>query len=84
MSLWSPATVDPTSPTSPTHARSGSLSFSGPSTKQKYKGKKIAQIVKLKPEFVKEYKECHTRVWPEVLKQIRECNIEDCKSVGGW
>lgn len=49
-----------------------------PSTKQKYKGKKIAQIIKLKPECVKEYKECHARVWPEVLQQIKNCNIEDC------
>lgn len=82
MSLWSPTTVDPTSPTSPTHARSGSMSFAGPSTKQKYKGKKIAQIVKLKPDCVKQYKECHAKVWPEVLKQIRDCNIEDCRFCG--
>ncbi len=25
------------------------------------------------------YKECHAKVWPEVLKQIKDCNIEDCR-----
>jgi L-rhamnose mutarotase len=37
--------------------------------------------VKLKPEYVEKYKECHARVWPEVLKQIKDCNIEDCESL---
>lgn len=79
MALWSPTTSDPTSPTSPIHARHGSLSFpAGPSIREKYKGRRIAQIVKLKPEFVAKYKECHAKVWPEVLKQIRDCKIEDC------
>lgn len=39
----------------------------------------MAQIVKLKKEHVEEYKACHARVWPEVLKQIKESGIEDCK-----
>jgi L-rhamnose mutarotase len=79
MALWSPTTSDPTSPTSPIQARHGSLSFpAGPSIREKYKGRRIAQIVKLKPEFVAKYKECHAKVWPEVLKQIRDCKIEDC------
>jgi len=43
----------------------------------KNQGRRIAQIVKLKPEFVEKYKECHARVWPEVLKQIKDSNIED-------
>jgi hypothetical protein len=51
-----------------------------PSYKMKHQGKRIAQIVKLKPECVEEYKKCHAKVWPEVLKQIRECSIEDCTS----
>jgi L-rhamnose mutarotase len=38
----------------------------------------LAQIVKLKPEFVGKYKEVHAAVWPEVLKQIKQCNIVDC------
>jgi len=76
--LWTPPTADPTSPTSPTHpAHSRTASISNPNAKIKYQGKKIAQIVKLKPEYVEKYKECHAKVWPEVLKQIKECNIED-------
>jgi L-rhamnose mutarotase len=35
--------------------------------------------VKLKPEFVDKYKEVHAKVWPEVLKQIKNSNIEDCE-----
>ncbi|CAG9940807.1 unnamed protein product [Clonostachys rosea] len=42
-----------------------------------YPGRRLAQIVRLKPEYVAEYKECHSKVWPEVLKQIKDCNIED-------
>jgi L-rhamnose mutarotase len=33
---------------------------------------------------VEKYKECHARVWPEVLKQIKDSNIEDCKSFFFW
>jgi len=68
-------TNDPTSPILPNSPTVPST----PSYRQKYQGRRIAQIVKLKPEFVKEYKEVHARVWPEVLKQIKDCNIEDCK-----
>ncbi|GKT45947.1 L-rhamnose mutarotase [Colletotrichum spaethianum] len=46
-------------------------------TRQKNPGRRIAQIVKLKPEFIDKYKEVHANVWPEVLKQIKECNIVD-------
>lgn len=42
-------------------------------------GRRIAQIVKLKPEFVARYKEVHAAVWPEVLQQIKTCNIRDCE-----
>ena len=35
-------------------------------------GRRFAQIVKLKPEFEQQYKQCHANVWPEVLKQIRD------------
>ncbi|KAK1991490.1 DUF718-domain-containing protein [Colletotrichum falcatum] len=45
--------------------------------RQKNPGRRIAQIVKLKPEFVDKYKEVHASVWPEVLKQIKDCNIVD-------
>lgn len=44
---------------------------------------------------MEEYKSCHAKVWPEVLKQIKDCNIEDCRFwplfslscfefLGGW
>lgn len=42
--------------------------------------RRIAQIIHLKPSAVAAYKECHANVWPEVLQQIRECNIRDCTS----
>ena len=67
------------SPTSPTEA-----SPPPPATetagagRQKYPGRRFAQIVRLKPEYVAEYKACHAAVWPEVLKQIKDCNIQDC------
>ncbi|KAI0384594.1 rhamnose mutarotase [Hypomontagnella monticulosa] len=47
-----------------------------PETKQKTI-RRIAQIVKLKPEFIDKYKEVHAAVWPEVLQQIKVCNIQD-------
>lgn len=40
--------------------------------------RRIAQIVHLKPSAVVAYKECHANVWPEVLQQIKDCNIKDC------
>ena len=39
---------------------------------------RVAQFVYLKPEYIEEYKKCHAAVWPEVLQQIKECNITDC------
>jgi hypothetical protein len=62
----------PASPTSPISSR--------PTYRLKNQGRRIAQIVKLKPEHVEEYKAVHARVWPEVLKQIKDSNIEDCKA----
>lgn len=46
-------------------------------TRLKNPGRRIAQIVKLKPEYIDKYREVHAAVWPEVLKQIKSCNIED-------
>jgi len=31
----------------------------------------------LKPEFIAKYKEVHASVWPQVLQQIKVCNIQD-------
>lgn len=67
------------SPSSPANAQNRPVS-SAPSYRLKNQGRRVAQIVKLKPECVEQYKECHRRVWPEVLKQIKHCNIEDCES----
>ncbi|KAI2632776.1 hypothetical protein GGS21DRAFT_521276 [Xylaria nigripes] len=47
------------------------------SIRQPVAGRRFAQIVRLKPEFVARYKEVHAAVWPEVLRQIRDCNIRD-------
>lgn len=37
--------------------------------------RRFGRVLKLKPEFEKEYIEYHTKVWPEVLKAMRECGI---------
>lgn len=50
------------------------------STKIKNPGRRFASIIKVRPECVKEYKAAHADVWPEVLQQIKDCGIEDCKS----
>lgn len=39
--------------------------------------RRIAQIVRIKPEKLQAYKECHAAVWPAVLEQIKDCNISD-------
>ncbi|EKG21338.1 Rhamnose mutarotase [Macrophomina phaseolina MS6] len=43
--------------------------------------RRIGQFVYLKPECLEEYKKCHAAVWPEVLEQIKDSNIVDCKSL---
>ena len=49
------------------------------SHRRKNPGRRFAQIIKLKPECVQQYKDVHAAVWPEVLKQIKASNIEDCR-----
>ncbi|KAI5848598.1 hypothetical protein DFP73DRAFT_541722 [Morchella snyderi] len=39
--------------------------------------RRIGQYVRLRPSALEEYKKIHAAVWPDVLKQIRECNIRD-------
>jgi hypothetical protein len=75
--MW--AGTSSSNPASPTTPQIPSTTTSAPSYKLKHQGRRFAQIVKLKPECVEKYKECHAKVWPEVLKQIKECNIEDCE-----
>lgn len=47
--------------------------------RQRNPGRRFAQIIKLKPECVAQYKECHAAIWPEVARQIKACNIQDCE-----
>jgi L-rhamnose mutarotase len=73
--MW--AGTSASNPASPTTAEIPSTTASKPTYRLKNQGKRFAQIVKLKPECVQKYKEAHAKVWPEVLKQIKDCNIED-------
>ncbi|KAG0650231.1 L-rhamnose mutarotase [Hyphodiscus hymeniophilus] len=73
--MW--AGTSSSNPASPTTAQIPSTVSSSPSYKLKYQGRRFAQIVKLKKDCVEKYKECHAKVWPEVLKQLKECSIED-------
>ena len=34
-------------------------------------------VIGIKPEKIEEYKELHAKCWPDVLKQIEECNIRN-------
>jgi L-rhamnose mutarotase len=38
---------------------------------------RIAQIIRLKPESIEEYKRIHAEVWPGVLAKIAECGISN-------
>ncbi|KAF9871920.1 hypothetical protein CkaCkLH20_10552 [Colletotrichum karsti] len=72
--MWSSKRASPPAADSPTDVESTPSPVSG---RQRNPGRRFAQIVKLKPEFVDKYKEVHAKVWPEVLQQIKECNIVD-------
>ncbi|WP_438317975.1 L-rhamnose mutarotase [Candidatus Caldatribacterium sp. SIUC1] len=39
--------------------------------------RRFGMVIRLKPDKVEEYKELHRNVWPEVLKTIKECNIQN-------
>ncbi|KAH8661857.1 hypothetical protein BX600DRAFT_512757 [Xylariales sp. PMI_506] len=67
--LWSPTSEGPTDP-----PRVQSPQDPG---RLRNPGRRIAQIVKLRPEYIDKYKECHAAVWPDVLQQIKACNIVD-------
>lgn len=75
--MWTKPKLSPTTNEIPTGA--DPLSPTTLSSRQRNPGRRFAQIVKLKPEFQEEYKQAHAKVWPDVLKQIKECNIVDCK-----
>lgn len=38
---------------------------------------RIASIVAVKPDRLEEYKRLHADVWPDVLRMIKQCNIEN-------
>jgi len=75
--MWKNTSSPTSNPTTPISTLSPAVA--APTYRLKYQGRRFAQIVKLKPEFEQQYKQCHANVWPEVLKQIKDCNIEDCK-----
>ena len=39
--------------------------------------KRLGMVIKLKPGSADAYRDYHAAVWPEVLKQIQECNIRN-------
>ncbi|KAF1919229.1 rhamnose mutarotase [Ampelomyces quisqualis] len=39
--------------------------------------RRIGQWLYLRPERVSDYKNCHAKVWPQVLEQIKDSNIKD-------
>ena len=39
--------------------------------------KRYGSIIGVYPEKVEEYKQLHAKVWPEVLKMIKACNIQN-------
>lgn len=45
--------------------------------KDLHSGKRICQVIKIKPEKLEEYKELHAKVWPKVLNKMRNYHIED-------
>ncbi|KAK1920978.1 rhamnose mutarotase [Papiliotrema laurentii] len=40
-------------------------------------GKRICQVIKVRPEHLDEYKRVHANVWPEVLATLRRAKIVD-------
>lgn len=69
--MWQPPSPTESTAQQPMRDRSASMKMKNP-------GRRFGQVVRLRPECVAEYKECHARVWPEVLKQIKDCGLEDC------
>ncbi|GFZ42783.1 hypothetical protein JCM24511_00501 [Saitozyma sp. JCM 24511] len=40
-------------------------------------GKRICQVIRVKPEQLDEYKKVHAAVWPEVLGALRKAHVVD-------
>ena len=39
--------------------------------------KRYGMVIGLRPEKLEEYKKLHAAVWPDVLKMIRQCHIQN-------
>ena len=39
--------------------------------------KRYGMVVGLKPEKLEEYKKLHSAVWPDVLKTVRHCHVQN-------
>ena len=39
--------------------------------------RRFGQIARLKPDMIDEYERLHAAVWPEVLKTIKDCNLQN-------
>jgi L-rhamnose mutarotase len=39
--------------------------------------KRYGMVIGLNPDKIEEYKRLHAAAWPDVLKMIRECNIQN-------
>ncbi len=39
--------------------------------------RRFGQLIRVKPERFKEYRDIHAKVWPEVLETIRRCHIRN-------
>ncbi|CEP24726.1 unnamed protein product [Cyberlindnera jadinii] len=44
---------------------------------EKHTGKRICQIIRLKPEYLEKYKECHRSIWEPVARNLTKYHIED-------
>ena len=39
--------------------------------------KRFGQVIGVRPEYFERYKQHHAAVWPEVLKMITKCNMQN-------
>lgn len=39
--------------------------------------KRYGMVIRVRPEKLEEYKRLHAAVWPDVLKMISDCNIQN-------
>lgn len=39
--------------------------------------KRYGMVLKLRPEKIEEYKQLHAAAWPDVLKMIKQCHIQN-------